>query len=425
MPNDSHPQRVSEFQPTHFAKTRKERVTLLGSLGAGYVGLYMTMAALVGVMLQQQLAVLDPENKAWNLALCTSLSAAATIVVQPLIGVVSDRTRSKLGRRAPYILIGGIGGGLCTIAMQFATSLFLIVLSWVLIQMLLNTVQGPLSTTLSDRLSPRDRGIGSAMTGIGASIGGTVGISIAGFLLNRIGIAYTLFGCIVIVVCVLFVVLNPDQPSTSMPRDGMDWKGLLGNFLVDPRRHPDFGWAFLARFFMVLGYTAVTNYQLYILTDYIRLDTAQAGMMVSTLSIVNMVTTSIAMIVGGRLSDRLGHRKVFVAVAAVLIAIGIAMPLIMPSVAGMYCYGVVYGLGFGMFNSVDMALMVDVLPSRDDAAKDLGILNIAGNVPQSLTPIAAAALLGATANDYRVLFIYGIIAVLVSAVCVLPIKGAH
>lgn len=395
---------------------------LLGSLGAGYLGLFMTMAALVGVLLQAQLAALDPANKAWNLALCTSLSAAATIVVQPLIGVVSDCTRSKLGRRAPFILIGGIGGGLCTIAMQFATSLFFIVLGWVLIQVLLNVVQGPLSTTLSDRVAESDRGIGSAMAGVGAALGGTVGISIAGFLLHRIGVAYTVFGCIVIAVCVLFVVLNPDQPSTGMRVKPMDWKAFLKNFLVNPRKHPDFGFAFLGQFFMVLGYTAITNYQLYILTDYIKVDAAQTGVVISTLSVINMVATSLAMLVGGRLSDKLGCRKIFVIVAAILIAIGIAMPLIMPSIPGMYCYGVIYGLGFGMFNTVDMALMVDVLPSREDAAKDLGLLHIAGNVPQSLPPIFAAALLSLTANDYRVLFVYGIVSVLLSAVFVLPIK---
>ena len=39
------------------------------------------------------------------------------------------------------------------------------------------------------------------------------------------------------------------------------------------------------------------------------------------------------------------------------------------------------GLGFGMYMAVDLALVADVLPDRDRAAKDLGVLNIAGALP--------------------------------------------
>ena len=44
------------------------------------------------------------------------------------------------------------------------------------------------------------------------------------------------------------------------------------------------------------------------------------------------------------------------------------------------------GLGFGMYMAVDLALVVDVLPDPDQAAKDLGVLNIAGALPFSLAP---------------------------------------
>ena len=41
------------------------------------------------------------------------------------------------------------------------------------------------------------------------------------------------------------------------------------------------------------------------------------------------------------------------------------------------------GLGFGIYMAVDLALVVDVLPDPDSAAKDLGVLNIAGALPSS------------------------------------------
>ncbi|HEY5691206.1 MAG TPA: MFS transporter, partial [Cyclobacteriaceae bacterium] len=47
------------------------------------------------------------------------------LLIQPIIGAMSDRTNSKLGRRTPYFLIGAI---LCSIAllfMPFSTSLLM------------------------------------------------------------------------------------------------------------------------------------------------------------------------------------------------------------------------------------------------------------------------------------------------------------
>ncbi|XDS45988.1 MFS transporter [Bifidobacterium fermentum] len=405
------------------SQSKAKRATLLTSLGVSYLGLFMTYAGLVAILLPQQMTNLDASNKVNNLAFVTSLSAVATIFVQPIVGALSDRTRSKFGRRAPWILLGGFGGGLCTIAIQFANSLFWIALSWVAIQVLLNAFQGPLSAIISDRVESSDRGLASAMTGVGMSLGGTIGVIIAGQLLERIGIAYTFFGILVMVICLLFVVFNPGRPSDKVIREKINWVEFFKAFWVSPRQHPDFIWAFLGRFFMVLGYQAVTNYQLYIITDYIGVGTAQAGNVVSIMSVITLVTVTISTLAAGRLSDKLGRRKMFVGVATLFIAGSICIPLTMPTIMGMYLYGGLLGLGYGAYTSVDMAMMVDVLPSNDAAAKDLGILNIASNIPQALTPIIAAGLLSMFADNYQVLFMYSAIAAALSAIFVIPIKS--
>ena len=50
------------------------------------------------------------------------------------------------------------------------------------------------------------------------------------------------------------------------------------------------------------------------------------------------------------------------------------------------------GLGFGMYMAVDLALVADVLPNKDNAAKDLGVLNIAGALPFTVAPALAPAI---------------------------------
>jgi MFS family permease len=62
------------------------------------------------------------------------------------------------------------------------------------------------------------------------------------------------------------------------------------------------------------------------------------------------------------------------------------------------------GLGFGLYMAVDLALVVDVLPGGDRAAKDLGVFNIAGALPYSIAPAIAPLVLTIGGGSYGVLY---------------------
>jgi MFS family permease len=95
----------------------------------------------------------------------------------------------------------------------------------------------------------------------------------------------------------------------------------------------------------------------------------------------------------------------------------------------MYVYAVLIGLGYGAFMSVDLALMTQVLPvrenSEDAVGKDLGLLSTAINIPQILSPVLAAWLLSITGQDYPLLFVVSAASVAVGAFFVLPIRSAR
>ncbi|BBH67898.1 MFS transporter [Actinoplanes sp. OR16] len=403
----------------------RHRSVLLVSLLVNNLVLFAVYAGVLGVLLPQQVSDIDPAHKVGNLALVTSLSALATLFVQPIVGALSDRTRSRFGRRSPWIVVGGIGGGLCTVAMQFGHTVLAIAAIWVLAQVLLNALQGPTTAVVADRVEPSGRGVASAFQGAGLAIGAAAGITFAGRQLHRIGVGYTVLGLAAIVMTVLFVLINRDTPSTGQVPRPFRWGAFLRGFWVSPRRHPDYAWAFGGRFFMVLGYQAIQNYTLYILTDYIGLGSADAGALYGVLSMISSVTMVIGTVVFGKLSDMLGRRKVFVFTATIVLAAAVAVPLAVPTSGAMLVYAALSGIGYGAYIAVDLALMIDVLPSQGDMARDLGVLNIASNVPQTLTPLIAAGLLGAFAGDYGSIFVYAIVAVVFSSLFVLPIKSAR
>ena len=115
----------------------------------------------------------------------------------------------------------------------------------------------------------------------------------------------------------------------------------------------------------------------------------------------------------------------FVFVATIVIAAGVLAPVLSPTVGAMFVYTAIVGVGYGAYMAVDLALMIDVLPSHGDVGKDLGVLNIAANVPQALTPPIAALLLGLFAGSYVAIFIYAIVAIVLSSLLVFPIKSVR
>ncbi|MGW4384183.1 MFS transporter [Kitasatospora sp. NPDC004531] len=138
---------------------------------------------------------------------------------------------------------------------------------------------------------------------------------------------------------------------------------------------------------------------------------------------VDAVSTLAATVLGGWLSDRLGRRKPLIAVSCVLASATMAVPVLMPTWTGILLYTVLAGIAFGCYLAVDTALVTQVLPSAADAARDLGVLNIANAGPQILAPLVAAAVVGLA--GYDALYLAGALIILGGALAVVPIRGVR
>lgn len=407
-----------------FQLSAGQRHKLFVSLMMGFFLIFACYAAVGAVFMPAALAEIDNANKENNLAAIMSVTAVFTMFIQPVVGALSDRTKSKFGRRTPWLVLGGLSGGTIVILMQFANTVAYIGICAVLVQVLLNIMQGPISTLIADRVNYEHRAFGSSFVGVGQALGISGGMAIAGNLLDRIGFGYTLFGSTMIVVTLLFVFLNRDKDSSGLVQSSFSWKEFGLGFIrpLNFRKHPDFVWAFGGRFFMVLGYQAIQAYGLYILTDYIGLPISDAGRVLGFMSILTMITMMVSTVLFGRLSDVTGRRKMFVFGSSAVMAIAIAVPFFVPTTTSMYIYAFIVGIGYGAYTSVDLALMIDVLPSQGDVGKDLGVLNLASNIPQIMVPVLAAFLIGLT-GGYSVIFVYAIIGVLLSSILLFPIKS--
>ena len=192
---------------------------------------------------------------------------------------------------------------------------------------------------------------------------------------------------------VSMLIMPKEESADFLPKDEGSLKDVLVSFRPPAFQGAhDFYKAFVGRFCMLVSYQMIAVYQLYIIQNYIGQSVDESAVTVSVVSMIMMVMSLVGSFISGPVSDIIGRRKVPVVVASVLFAIGIAMPWVFPSSMGMYLFAGIAGLGYAVYSAVDQALLVDVLPNKEEAGKDLGILNMATTLGQMCGPIVMSAL---------------------------------
>lgn len=384
---------------------------------------FLMWGAIPGTLLTKQVENLVGSNHVVeSMIVVSTLGAICAMIAQPVAGQVSDRTRSRFGRRAPWMIIGVVVGGIGLIGLaSLGSTIAGITIAWCVVQIAYNFVQGPLSAILPDRIPLNRRGTFSSIIGFGLLAGSTVGAIVGAQFLSMIPIAYLLFAIVVGVVIVLFVIANPDHDNRSEPKPPLNISGFLHTFWVNPVKHPDFFWAFLGRLLLYTGYFAVAQYQLLLLQHYIKLTPDGVVTMLSTAPLIGLVCMIISIWIGGPLSDKIGRRKPFVFAASALMGVALLVPWAWPTATGWIVYTIIMGFGFGTFTSVDTALMSQVLPSSESFGKDLGVVNIAATLPQVLAPAIAGVIV--LSAGYGAMFPAGFVVAILGAFCVFFIKS--
>lgn len=130
---------------------------------------------------------------------------------------------------------------------------------------------------------------------------------------------------------------------------------------------------------MFFGYTAVSNFVLYILQSHIQpaLSASKANETFAMLSLAALPGQLIMMLIAGRLSDLVGRRKPFVIGASAFIAAIMFIPILVPALPAFYVFYILLAASHGMYMAVDAALFIDVLPDKKAAGySSLSIMSI-------------------------------------------------
>ncbi|MCQ4083133.1 MFS transporter [Streptomyces sp. RB6PN25] len=386
------------------------------SLSLATLAVFMAFLTPIQILLPLQLEHADPAHKDAALSWVTGVGALVAMAANPVAGALSDRTTSRHGRRRPWILAGAVTSAVGLLATAAQHTVAGILVGWCLAQAGLNGLLAGVTAPVADQVPVRQRAVVSGWTGICQSLGLVVGAMLVTQAVTGVVTGYMLIAAVTVALSLPFVLgfREPVLPREQRPprmRDAALW--------ISPRRHPDFGWAWLTRFLINLGNAIGTLYLLYYLTDAVHYPHPGDGVLV--LTVVYTLAAAVTAIPSGIVSDRTGRRRFLVLVSCVVMAAAAMLLAAVHTWPAAITAAAVLGAGFGIYLAVDQALITQVLPTAADRAKDLGVINIANSAPQVLAPALAAPVL-AHAGGYAGLYTLAALVTLAAGLLVRRIR---
>ncbi|MGX6600870.1 MFS transporter [Micromonosporaceae bacterium Da 78-11] len=356
-------------------------------LSLANLGLWMGYFGPLQVLLPRQIEEVAGADKTTVLGIVTAVGALVAVLTGPVAGALSDATTARTGRRHTWIAAGAVLGctGLALLSGQ--RGLIGLTLGWCVTQAGLNVLQAGLTAVVPDRTPVRQRGLVSGWVGLTQSLGVVSGVLVVTVVVAGTVSGYLAIGLLVVLTAAPFVLFTADPPvAVGAPLRPASWRWRPGD-------NPDFAWAWATRFLVQLGNAMATLYLLYFLRDRVHYErlfpgrSADDGLLL--LILVYTAATVLTVVVGGVISDRTGRRKPSVILSGYVMAAAALLLAVWPTWTGALIAATVLGLGFGVYLSVDQALITQVLPAEASRARDLGVINIANSAPQVLGPALA------------------------------------
>jgi MFS family permease len=330
----------------------------------------------LGVVLQPMVEdLVGTELSNIGLAVTSGVAVIASIVVQPTVGVVSDYTMTRWGRRKPYIFIGGVLDVVFLYGIASSNTFVALVAFYFLIQVSSNFAQGPFQGYVPDLVPASQVGKASGLMGLMIVLGTIVGTGIAtlgGQEGGSLFVATLALGAVEIVAMV--IVVTRVREGTTGPKRTMSWPRVaLSAWGTDILREKSVLWLLLVRLLFLGALAAVTSLGVFYFQRAHGLSREEALQFMFVAVVIVASMSGLASIPGARLSDRYG-RKPVIYVGMALLSAGLLGMAFAPTPELAVAIFLLGGIGAGLFLSVDWALMTDVIP-KHTSARYMGILN--------------------------------------------------
>jgi MFS family permease len=414
------------------------------TLSCYWFSLNFQNAALFPIVIPLQIAIFIAPGTTGNaqqaifLAWLGVFGACSALIVQPIAGSLSDHTPGRFGRRRPYILAGSVTmlAGIAMVGFAREAGAFLI--GFMIMQLGANVVNATYQSLIPDLVPHRQRGAASGYMGLMTILGNVGSLAIAGLLLSQVGnhtppdaimngvdIFYLLSGIMLAAGLIVTACFVHETSLRRRPvREQLDLRHVVHHWL-GPWQHHNFAWVFCTRAAVMLGLTLFMTYiEYYFATISPGQQFVMQTAIVALLALFGAVCSAFVL---GVASDRWG-RVTIVCFATACMAIPALAFVLSPGSVPLWPLGILFGVGYGAYTSVDWALAIDALPAAETVGRDMGLWSLASNLPALLAPLLGGIVitLGNSAGQielgYRAVFALAAVFLALGAVFVL---GVH
>lgn len=352
--------------------------------------------ALIAVLMPIEVAKMAGKNQASALGLLFGLGAVFALVVPLVVGPLSDRCTSALGRRRPFMIWGVLINlvGLAIMAFSFGTGAYLgFAAAYLVINLGNNIACGAYNGVIPDVVPIDQRGVASGYMGTMSQFGAVIGIVLVGIVFRADPLKSYIFIGIALILFLLWTAAGLREQRLAAKPPPIDVIAFVRGLWINPFEFRDFAWVWITRFLVMLGFYAVVPFLTYYLRDIIHIHEKDLPVTEGAVFLVVLLAATITGVVGGWLSDRIGRKSIVYWANGIMAVTAVAF-MFCQSLMQVIVVGAIFGLGYGAYISVDWALGTDVLPNKEEAGKDMAVWHIAMVLPQTIAGPIAGYFLG-------------------------------
>jgi len=348
-------------------------------LNAYWIGLSFMWNSLHVTILPAVLLNYVPETQknTW-LGLLTFFGLILAMLIQPLSGAVSDRWRSKMGRRRPFIWLGTGGDLVFLLIMGLIGGLPALFVGYIGLQITSNVAHGPAQGLLPDEVPTSQLGMASGLKTTLDMAGIILSSLLMGFLISSENADPTLSVLVIIGLLVIFALItllfSREKSTAAVERVRINWKALWKSvFYFKAEGDKNYWRLIFSRFLYLVGIYGFQSFAQYFIRDkFPAQDAIQFTQFVMGSFVIVLIIFSL---LSGRWSNRFGQKRLQI-VSSFIGALGAVLVIFASTPFQLIAFGSILGAGLGIFLATNWALANQMAP-QGDAGKYMGLTNLA------------------------------------------------
>ena len=364
-----------------------------------------------------------------------SLDNIAALFIQPPVGAWSDRLRTKLGRRLPFILIGAPIAAIAFGLVPLAATLPLFIACTVTTILAMAFWRTPVVALMPDvtpsRLRSQANGIINFMGGMGL----VLGTSIGSMLVARSAAYPFWFGSALVLAAAALVVIFVREPKVYEDNPNIEepnfWKSLKE---LVTSRHGDAIRIFLAIFFWFIAYNAIEAFLSLYGINHLGLDESGAGKLITSVGFSFLLFA----IPAGFIGAKLGRKKTLGIglLIMILVLLGVyflpketllqvhgRLP-VLGNIMTLTLFLLAAGIGWSLININSLPVVVD-LTDQVHIGTYTGLYYLFSTLAAIAGPNINGWIVKLTGNNYASIFIIGPIFMIAALISVLGMKSGE